>query len=341
MKASILTGPGKLELVNIPIPKLGSRDVLVKVDCVGICGTDVSVYRGFYNAKENIILGHEFCGEVVEVGEDVVKVKPSDYIISEASWGCNSCYWCNSGYPSYCEAPNMLGRTINGSLAEYIVVPDVVLHKIDKGVSPTEGQSAVGVATALRAVHRSGMRFQDKVLIVGPGYSGLIMLQLCKIGGAGFIVMAGTRENRLDIAKNTGADFTVNVKLNPDWEKTLLKDYVPQGFDICIEASGTVSGLLSCIKLVKKGGTVVQFGASFDMIDNLPQKDFYSREISLIGSKGGYGFYPRAVELLQNHRLKIEPLVTHNFGLDEVARAFEVMDRRLDNVLRAVVFCQK
>ncbi|KUO71935.1 MAG: hypothetical protein APF77_04595 [Clostridia bacterium BRH_c25] len=341
MKASILREAKKLDIVDVTLRELKGNEVLVKVDCVGICGTDVSVYRGDYGAKGNVVLGHEYNGTVVDAGEEVSKVNVNDYVVSQASWGCNKCHWCNNGLPSYCEAPNMLGRTIDGSLAEYIIVPENVLFKINKDVSSIEAQSVVGIATALRALHRSGLKLGDNVLLIGPGYSGLIMLQLCKLAGARDVGMVGTRDSRLKAAQDLGADFTVNIKQDSDWEKNLLQRTGNLGFDVCIEASGTVSGVLSSIRMVKKGGTVVQFGTSFNKIDGLPQKDFYSKEISLVGTKGGFGFYPKAVNLLEQKKLEIESLITHKYPLSEIAKAFEVMDQRLDNVLRAVVFCNE
>lgn len=341
MKTSILREEKKIDIIDVKLPKLKENEVLVKVDCVGICGTDVSVYRGTYAAKKNVVLGHEYNGTVAEVGSEVSKVKVGDYIVSQASWGCNKCSWCYNGMTSYCESPNMLGRTIDGSLAEYIIVPENVLLKISRNVSSIEAQGVVGVATALRALHRSGLKLGDSVLLIGPGYSGLIMLQLCKLAGAKEVGMVGTRDSRLQLAKDLGADFTWNNKQDLDWEKNLLSRTGNLGFDVCIESSGTVPALLSAVKLIKKGGTVVQFGTSFNNIDGLPQKDFYSKEISMVGSKGGYGFYPKAVSLLEQKKIKIEPLITHKFPLDEVERAFEVMDKRLDNVLRAVVFCSE
>ena len=127
MKASVLLGPRKLDMVDIVLPKLAPHEVLVRVGCVGICGTDVSVYRGVYKAKENAVLGHEYDGVVAEVGDQVSMVKVGDHVVSQASWGCGKCYWCYNGKPSYCESPNMLGRTIDGSLAEYVIVPENVL----------------------------------------------------------------------------------------------------------------------------------------------------------------------------------------------------------------------
>lgn len=339
MKTSVLRKTKQLEVVDIDLPVLKPNEVLVRVDCVGICGTDVSVYRGEYAVKENVVLGHEYNGTVAEIGSAVSLVKKNDYVASDASWGCGECHWCKYGLTSYCDKPNMLGRTIDGSLAEYIIVPEKVLHRIDRSVTSIEAQAVVGVATALRAKHRSGLKPGNSVLIIGPGYSGLIISQLCKLAGAKDVGMVGTRNSRLKIAEELGVDFTANISNSPDWEKEILKRTDNFGFDVCIEASGTVAGVLSSVRMVKKGGTIVQFGTSFNIIDGLPQKDFYTREISLIGSKGGFGCYQEAITLLEQKKLIIEPLITHRFPLEKVVDAFEVMDKRLDNVIRAAIFC--
>jgi threonine dehydrogenase-like Zn-dependent dehydrogenase len=239
---------------------------------------------------------------------------------------------------SFCENLNSLARTIDGALAEYILVPVRMLHPLDRSVTTIEGQGVVGVATGLRAVRRAEVSAGQRVLIIGPGYGGLILLQLCKLAGAE-VGIVGTRNNRLVVAKEVGADFTENIRDNPEWEKTVLQKHAPRGFDIVIESAGTSSALLAAVRAVRKGGTVLQFGTSYDSINGLPQKDFYYREISIIGTKGGYGCYPTAVDLLNRHAVKIKPLITHQYSLDKVAEAFEVMDKRLDNVLRAAVLC--
>jgi len=328
----------KFEIREIPDPRPAEGQVLVKVKCVGVCGTDVAVYRGEHQAKKDVILGHEYCGEVAEVGQGISKFKPGDYVASEASWGCGLCDWCLRGQGSFCEALNSLARTIDGALAEYILVPAKMLHPLDKSVTIIEGQGVVGIATGLRAVKRAGVGPGHRVLIIGPGYGGLILLQLCKLAGAE-VGIVGTRNNRLTVATEVGADFTENIRDNPEWEKTVLQKHAPRGFDIVIESAGTQSALLAAVRNVRKGGIVLQFGTSYDTVNGLPQKDFYYREISIIGTKGGYGCYPIAADLLNRHAIKIEPLITHQYSLDKVAEAFEVMDKRLNNVLRAAVLC--
>lgn len=341
MKAVILTENKKLNIIDMPIPKINESEILVKVKCVGICGTDVAVYQGHYPSKENVILGHEYCGNIVKVGSKVKDFEEGDYVISEASWGCGTCYWCKRNKPSYCISPNTLGRTIDGALAEFIKVPSKVLHKIDKKISSLDAQGVVSVSTGQRAVNRSEIQIGDSALIIGPGYNGLIMSQLLRQAGAGTlgVVGAANDKNRLEIASKLGADFTVNIENNPDWENSLLDSYTKMGFDILIEASGTVGGLLSCVELVKKGGTIVQFGTSSKMINNLPQGAFYNKEMTIKGSKAGYGLYPRAIELIELGKINIESLVTHKFSLEETPKAFEMIDGRMGDILRAVIFC--
>ena len=338
LKACVLTEPGKLEIVERDIRPPGEGEVLVKVECVGICGTDIAVYRGELKAKDRVIPGHEYCGEVVETGKGVRRLKPGDYVISEASWGCGDCHWCRMGRKSYCERPQSLGRTVDGVVAQYITVPETILHKCDRSVTPLEGQAGVGVATALRAVVRSGLGIGDRVLIIGPGFNGLLMVQLCRIAGANCVGMAGTRDERLRVAEAVGADFAVNIRTQPRWEEEILAAYAPHGFDVCIEASGSGAGLLSAVRLVRKGGTVVEYGIPADHLDGFPQQEFYRKEISVVGSKGGSGHFPQAVSLLEKGQIHVKPTVTHEFPLSEAPRAFDVADRRLENALRVVIY---
>ncbi len=338
MKASILVAQKQLEIREIPCPKPSEGQALVKVKCVGVCGTDVLVYRGEYKAKPDVILGHEYCGEVAEVGKGVTEYRPGDYVASEASWGCGFCEWCVRGQALFCEALNSLARTIDGALAEYIAVPVKMLHPLDRSVTLVEGQGVVGVATGLRAVNRAGVGLGQRVLIIGPGYGGLIILQLCKLAGAQ-VGIVGTRNPRLAIAVELGADFTENIKENPEWEKTVVEKHAPRGFDVVIESAGSLSALLAAARTVKKGGIVLQFGISNECIAGLPQKDFYYKEVSIVGSKGGFGCYPTAVDLLNRHALRVGPLITHQYPLNKVTEAFEVMDKRLNNVVRAAVLC--
>lgn len=330
MKAYLLTGPRELTLADVPMPKVGPTDVLIKLKMLGVCGTDVSTYRFSLPHKENVILGHEFCGEVAAVGENVYTCKVGDYVASAASSGCGKCKYCLTGRPSYCSNPQNLGRTIDGALAEYIAVDQKMIYHLDPEMSPVEGQGLVGVSTALHAVQRSGVRMGQRVMLIGPGYGGLQILQLCKMMGC-FVTMVGTRPYRLQIAKELGADEIINIREDKDWEEKVGM------YDVCIEAAGTLSSLQSCMRKVEKGGTILVFGTSKDTISDIPQKDLYYKECSIVGSKGGYGCYEQALELLKAHEVKIRPIVNHVIPFENAPYAFKMMDERLDNVIRAAI----
>jgi 2-desacetyl-2-hydroxyethyl bacteriochlorophyllide A dehydrogenase len=338
LKKVILKSTGCIEVIDFQIPEPKDDEVLLRVLMVGICGTDVDVYRGLYEVNENIVLGHEYCAVVEKVGPKVrLDYKKGDYVASAASWGCGTCYWCLRGYASYCEFPFSLARTVDGVLAEYVVVPERILYHLREGISFEDGQGVVGVSTALRAAQRGKIAPGDNVLIVGPGYAGLLIAQICAIMG-GSVTMVGTKQERLDKALSNGAENTVNVKMEPEWEKRLACEF-KRGFDVCIEAAGVPSSLAACVNLCKKGGSVVEFGASHEPIGNISQREFYSREISIIGSKGGYGCYHQAIDLITSGKVSVEPLITHKLPLSDTAKAFEIMDKRLDKVIRAAVIC--
>jgi L-iditol 2-dehydrogenase len=305
---------------------------------VGICGTDLDMYRGLYEVKGNIVLGHEYCAKVEEIGPGArLDYKKGDFVASAASWGCGRCYWCLRGEASYCEKPVSLARTVNGTLAEYIAVPERILYHLRDGISFEDGQGVVGVSTALRAAKRGKVAPGSNVLIVGPGYGGLLIAQVCAIMG-GRVTIVGTRQDRLDKALSAGAEKAANVKTEPEWEKRLAIEF-KQGFDVCFEAAGTSASLASCVNLCKKGGLVVEFGTSHEPIGDISQRVLYTREISIIGSKGGYGCYYQAIDLISTGKISLEPLITHKIPLSETAKAFEIMDKRLDKVIRAAVVC--
>jgi L-iditol 2-dehydrogenase len=340
MKKTILKCSKVIEVVEAPVPQPGPGEVLLRILMTGICGTDVSAYKGHFAVKPDIVLGHEYCALVEEPGPDTkLGYRRGDYVASGASWGCGACRWCQLNLPSYCEKPVSLARTTDGSLQEYLVVPETLLYRLEEGTSLEDGQGVVGVSTALRAAKRGRVAPADDVLIVGPGYGGLLISQICTLMGAR-VTLAGTRKGRLEKALDLGVDEVVDIKAEPDWQKRLLAKN-QYGFDVCIEAAGTLSALASCIELCRKGGNVVEFGTAHGDISGISQDVLYRREISIIGSKGGFGCYHQAVELISRHKVTLAPLITHTLPLAETARAFEIADRRLDDVIRAAVLCSQ
>jgi len=336
MRAMVLSASERLEIRDIAKPVCGVNDALLKIKSVGICGTDVGIYAGRYEFNPNVILGHEFYAEVLEAGAEVTKVAVGDTVVSEASWGCGRCPACMQAKPSYCANPHMLGRTENGAMAEYIVVPAVILHKIKNDIGSLEAQAAVSVASALRALQRLGDVFQKNVIVIGPGFNGLVLSQILQLAGVRSWGMVGTprSKDRLVIAERMGASFTAMTTAG--YQENIRKEY-PHGFDICVEASGSEEALKLAFELVSSGGSILQFGLAHKPFDGLRQYDFYRKELCMLGTKGGYGCYPQAVSLLEKGVVDIASLVSHTYQLEEMPKAFQSILARKENVIRGVL----
>ncbi len=336
MKAIQLLEPNLLVQRDMPIPEPAAAEVLIKVRTVGICGTDISIYKGISPAPYPVVLGHEFCGDVVKVGTGVENVKPGDYVISEASWGCGTCYFCQQGQPSYCEKPFVYGRTCDGALAEYVKAPARIVHRISAKVQPVEAQGVTAVATTLRALRRSGINVGQSAAILGPGYTGLLLLQLAKQSGAAPVIVTGTNDDRLQAAETLGADITVNIRRD-GWLDKILAATDGYGPDVVIEASGRPDALEQALAMVKKGGRIIAFGIAGSPIENFEAGQLYKKDIAIMGSKGGYFEYGNAVKALESHRLKTRELVTHVFQLEDAPEAFRFITNNSRSVVRAVV----
>lgn len=336
MKAIQLLKPGTLVRTEVRVPSPGPGEVTIKVRAVGICGTDVAIYRGESPAPYPIILGHEFCGIVSEVGPGVETVVPGDYVISEASWGCGTCFYCKRGTPSYCLKPRMYGRTCDGALAEYVRSPEHVVHRISTSVDPIEAQAATAVATALRAIRRAGVGPGRGVAVLGAGHAGAVLLQLAKQAGAFPLLVTEALEERLDMALSLGADTGVNVR-EAGWMDRVREVFEGHGPDIVIEATGRPDAVQQAVELVRKGGTVLIFGITHSPVEQFAARELYNKDISVIGNKGGYFEYGNAVRYIESGRLQIRPLITKVFSLDETPEAFREMVENPRGILRAVI----
>jgi len=336
MKAIILEAPKRIRLSFLPTPKRRKNEVLIEPKTVGICGTDVSVYSGNLPVKYPIVLGHEYCAEIVDIDDNIYGLKQNDLVVGEGSWGCGACFFCLHGQFQYCEKQRQLGRTVNGVMSEFATVPGATLHNLPKGISLEEAQSIVTIATGLRAVHRGNVAVGNRLLILGSGHAGLILTQLCRIAGASLVVVTGTRRERLKIARKLGADETVTID-RKSWEDKVKKIFGDEGVDIVIDAAGRRDSLNQAIDFVKRGGTIIEFGTYTSKPDRFEAPQIYKKEITIIGSKGGAFEYEKAIDLVHQKRVKISPLISHRISLKETAEIFKQINEGTRDILRAVI----
>ena len=336
MKAARVYKPGEIVIEDVPIPEIGGKEVLIKVHRAGICGTDVSVVQGKVSANLPVTLGHEFCGTIADVGSDLqTDLKEGDPVVSGGGWGCGDCDFCAQGMGLYCKNRFSLGRNTDGCMAEFIKVPYRVVHRMPENVSFDEGQNMVNIACSVRAFQKVSALPGKTVAVFGPGNAGLIMLQLFKMAGAHKAAMVGTRDFRLEMAKKYGADLVVNVKKEDPVQSIL--DWCPEGIDLAVEASGMAKVLVDCIDVLKPGGSIVVFGIFSDRIKEFDPSFLYYKEPVVYGSKGAAGAFQDAIQLLEEKKLKILPMITHRFPLEETAAAFKVFEDKVPDALRIVI----
>ncbi len=336
MKAARVRELGKIVIEDVPIPELHEKDILIAVHRAGICGTDAGVVDGHVSAKYPVTLGHEFSGTIAKLGNpSLTTFKEGDSVMSGGGWGCGECELCHQGLGLYCRSRFSLGRNVDGCMAEFVKVDYRVVQKLPENVSLDEAQNTVNIACALRAVKKIDLRKVRTAAVFGPGNAGLIILQLLKMGGVDKVVMVGTRDFRLDTAKRFGGDAVVNVTRD-DPVEAILK-WFPNGVDAVFESSGTAKALQSTFSVVKSNGAIVVFGIISEKIKNFDPSFLYFKEPVIYGSKGGSGAYSEAIALLEEKKLKILPMITHRFPLDETAKAFKVFTDKISDALRIVI----
>ena len=331
-----LRAPGKLTIDSVPIPQPAPDEILVRIEAIGICTSDLLVYEGHHQTKLPIVPGHESAGIVEEVGTQVTDIKVGDRVTPEASWTCGSCANCKQSEATVCSSRTALGRSRDGTFAKFITVPARAAYVLPDELTFDQGQAIVTVACSMRAFGKGRLTSGEKVAIFGPGISGIILAQLAMLNGASEAVVFGTRDWRLTLAKDLGATHVVNVRTS-DWAeqaKSLTKN---EGFDLVLEASGSHEALFQSLEVVGTRGRVVAFSLYNGIIDAFPAGVFYGKEVSIIGTRGGADYYPQSISHVQNGQLRIDDLITDHLPLQQAAEGFDLAASRKEGVMRVVL----
>lgn len=319
------TGLDGLRLEEIPIPTHKDDQLLVKVKACAICGTDLHIMYDEYLHFPPITLGHEFFGEVVDMGKDVKGFELGEQITSmTAASTCGQCPACKSGFLMRCEQRRSVGSGFNGAMAEYIVIPDNICYKIPKDKWDDLAMAICEpMACSAHAVFdQTEMKAGDIAVIMGPGAIGQGTCQMAKQQGA-FVIVSGikTDKERLDLALELGADVAVDDPAN--LKETVLK-YAPLGADVVFECSGAAPALISAIDISKRGGQISQIGLFGKPITvNLDQ--MIIKEIRMNVSIGtSCQSWTRLMILLTQNKLRLDKLVSATFPLSEWEKGFDM-----------------
>jgi L-iditol 2-dehydrogenase len=335
MRAAILYGKEDLRTQEVDIPKVGEDEVLIRVKACGVCGTDARVYhQGIEKRwKSPIIMGHEITGQIVELGKEISGYVAGDRVTVAPICGCGICSFCLSGMENLCKEALLIGANYDGGFAEYMKIPGLYIRsgglvKIPDEMAYEVGTLAEPVSCCFHGMLKAGIQPGDTVVIIGDGPIGLIHLRLAKKLGASRVIVTGHHEERLKLAKDLGANLTVNSK-KEDPMKEILDFTNQEAAERVIVAVGSIRAVEQGIKILRDGGSIVVFGqyAEPGSLLKLDPDMFNFSEISVIGSVDAtlQEFY-RSVLLLP--ALKLQTLITHRFPIQSIIEAMETVWNR-------------
>jgi len=313
-------GYDKMALLDIEEPKAEKNLVKIKVEYSGICGSDLHSFKGEYgNIKTPVVLGHEFSGVVVEVGESVTKVKVGDRVTSETTFEtCGECDFCKSKDYNLCSTRKGIGTQANGSFAEYVLSREESVHVLPENVSLLSASLTEPLACCVHAaLEKTTINSGEVALVFGPGPIGLLLSQVVKSQGA-YVILAGVTKDkeRMELAKKLGIDLVVDL-LQEDLDAIVMEKTNGYGANKVFDCSGVIHAVNQGLRLTKKKGDFVQVGLFAKVKNELDQEAIIQREIRYIGSRSQKpSSWITSLELLRDKKVDTETLVTKMVDLE-------------------------
>ena len=335
-----MAGPEEYGLVERPDPSPAPDEALIRVSRAGLCHTDVVIRSGTADhVRYPFVPGHEFSGVVEAVGSLVRYVGPGDRVAVHQQLCCGQCPPCRRGATNICENYDELGATSDGGFAEYCVIPARHLYPLPDHVSLDEGALAEPLANAVSAVRQTDLRLGERVVVIGPGPIGLLALQVARLSHPSVLALVGTRDERLEVGRQLGADHTINVQREGALEK--LQDVLGgKGAEVVVACVGTDSAVELALQILGTGGRIAFEGGGSTA--DLPIRPTFllERAARLIGINGWSTVdFVQALDLIARGLVDVRPLLTHTFRLDEWETAFDMITTRKSEALKVVFAC--
>ncbi|KAF5303277.1 hypothetical protein FQA39_LY10016 [Lamprigera yunnana] len=337
--AAVFYGVNDLRLEQTPIPTPKDDEVLLKMEAVGICGTDLHVLNqgtiGSYIVETPLVMGHEGSATIEKIGKNVKHLKLGDRVAIEPLVGCRRCNYCRSGRYNLCPK---VERVSSGRLVRHYVHDSDTCFKLPEHVTLEEGALLEPLSVSVHACKRGAISFGDNVLVLGAGPIGLLALQVAKAFGASKVVITDIVQWKLDVAKSLGADYAVLGKVD-DSEDDIVKkivDVLGTNPTKSIDCVGIERTTRVAIKATISGGMVVLVGVGDDEI-KIPSTDMLLREIDIRGVMGYANDYPTSIELVASGKVNVKSLITHHFKIEDIHKAFHVAKNGEGNPIKILI----
>jgi len=343
MKAALWYGPGDVRVEEVPEPSPAPGQVKIKIKYAGLCGTDIHEYlegpmfiatepHPLTGYKAPVIIGHEFAGEIVEVGEGVEDWKVGDRVAPEGYWICGECYWCQRHQYNYCENLAFHGFSAPGGFAEYVCAPTYQLYRVDDRVSWEEAALIEPTAVSVRSVNLAKPLLGEKALVVGAGPIGLTVLQALQASGVSDVIMVQRPGVRLETAKKLGATLALDPTTE-DVDAAVADLTNGLGVDMAFECAGTESSFNLCLRSTRKGGRVALVGQTTTKWSFYPNDiGFYERTV--FGEVAYCGEFATAIQLIAEGKINVRDLITLKIKLDDLLTVGykELMENRRSHI---------
>ncbi|MGE5623565.1 MAG: zinc-dependent alcohol dehydrogenase [Methanocella sp.] len=339
MRRGVVVGPGRVEVETLDLPQVPPGWVLTRVEAMGVCGTDVEIFTGHLPYLKSglmrypVVPGHEWVGRVAAVGEGVKGFVPGDRVTGETHLGCGECEACLTGRYTACTAMLRVGiGGLPGACGDYVLLPAKAFHHLPADLPALQAILIEPCTVVHNALMRAGFSGGERVVIYGPGTLGLLGVSVARALGAGEVVLVGTREGRLEVGRQVGADQTVNARTEPEAAAGLSGTA-----DVVLEATGSPEGFAAGLAALKKYGTLCVVSLYKSPAASLDLNRLVTASLRVSGSLGAPGIWEKTIRLMVGGRIRTEGIVTHRFPLDRLAEALETAHTRAGGAIKVAV----
>lgn len=325
MRAVVLETDGSLRMDERPSPSPAEGEVLVELTTTGICGTDLSIYKGKIPVERPRVMGHEMFGHVVSTG---TRLAEGSRVVVDPTVSCGTCYWCSRDQTNLCPNDALLGRDRDGGFTDRIAVPEANAYEVPASIADRDAPLLQVLTVCVHAQRDAPLEGGGSALVIGLGVSGLLHLQVARARGADTVLGITRTAAKRALAEDLGADLTFDPA-DARLDEKVREATGGRGPDLVIESAGHVDTLARAIHLVRPGGHVVLFGTITAERGALPFYSLYLKELTITNPRAAKPEdFPAAIELVASGRVRLEPLVTHTFPLDQARRAIETTGSR-------------
>ena len=341
MKVAVMSGIGKIDYVEREIPTPAPNEVLVRLEYVGICGSDIHYYEsgviGNYVVKPPFVLGHESSGTVVQIGSEVKHLQVGDRVSLEPGKTCGKCEFCRRGDYNLCpDVVFFATPPVDGVFQEYVAHEAALCFKLPDNVSTLEGALIEPLAVGFHAANQGGAHIGQTAVVMGAGCIGLVSMMALKANGVSKVYVADVLQNRLEKAMELGADATINGNEN-DVVQKIMEFTNGTGCDLVIETSGSEVAARQAIESVKKGATIVLVGYSKTGEMTLPMSLALDKELTFKTIFRYRHIYPTTIQAVASGKINPAAMVTNVFSFDQLQEAMDSCVRNKADIVKAAV----